>query len=152
MEEYMINFFDTIDTLLFGRVTYELMLSYWPTVTTEDPIITERMNNLPKIVFSRTLEKVEWNARLGKDNIVQEITHLKQQPGKDMVIFGGADLASTFMQMDLIDEFRLIVNPVVLGRGTPLFKRIRGKLNLKLTGTKTFSCGNAILIYQPAKG
>ncbi len=110
------------------------------------------MNNLPKIVFSKTLQKVEWNnSRLVKENIVEEISTMKQQPGKDMVIFGSGSIVSTFMQLGLIDEYRIIVNPVVLGKGKPLFKGINDKLNLKLLKTKTFSSGNVLLYYEPAK-
>lgn len=150
MNGFMGDFFNRVDTLLFGRNTYELMLSYWPTTTSEDPVITERMNNLPKIVFSRTLEKVEWNSRLMKDNALEEIIGLKQQPGRDMVIFGGANLASWFMRHQLIDEYQLIVNPVVLGWGTPLFLNIQEKFNLKLMSSQAFQCGNIVLHYEPA--
>jgi dihydrofolate reductase len=85
-------------------------------------IIAPKMNNLPKIVFSKTLEKVEWNkSRLIKDNIADEVSKIKQQPGKDLVLFTGADIASTFIQPDLIDEYQIIVNPVILGGGKPSF-------------------------------
>jgi dihydrofolate reductase len=87
---------------------------------------------------------------LVKENIAEEISKIKQEPGKDLVLFAGAGILSTFMQLGLIDEYRLIVNPVVLGKGNPLFKGLNDKLYLKLLGTKTFSCGNVILYYQPA--
>src|SRR5690554_3897094 len=134
MDRHMIGFFDQIDTIIFGRKTYELMADFWPTplADTESTAIAERMNNLPKIVFSRTLESVAWgkwnNVLLIKENISEEIKLLKQQPGKDLVIFGGAELAATFIQLDLIDEYQLIVNPVVLGGGKPLFKGVKEKL------------------------
>ena len=150
--EYANDLLSAVDVLLFGRVTYELMASYWPSpsATTNDPIIADKMNNLPKIVFSKTLKKVEWkNTRLVKENIAEEITKLKQQPGKDLAIFGSSDLALSLIQMDLIDEYRIIVNPVVLGNGKPLFKGISEKLKLKLLKAKTFSSGNVILYYQP---
>jgi dihydrofolate reductase len=152
--EFAIDFLDQVDTLLFGRVTYELMAGYWPTpaATTNDPIVAGKMNHLPKIVFSRTLKKVEWeNSRLVKENVAEEITKLKQQPGKDMVIFGSSDLAVTLLPLGLIDECRILVNPVVLGSGKPLFKGIKEKLNLKLIKTKTFKSGNVLLFYQPEK-
>jgi dihydrofolate reductase len=150
MAKYAIDLLDSIDTILFGRVTYELMASYWPTATNQDPIITDAMNNLPKIVFSKTLEKAEWkNSRLVREVIPGEILRMKQQPGKNMVIFGSASIVSTFTQLGLIDEYRLIVNPVVLGSGKPLFKDIKERINLKLLKTKTFNCGNVILYYQP---
>lgn len=148
MSSYMGNFFNRVDLLLLGRVTYELMLNFWPNVTTEDPVITDRMNNLPKIVFSRKLDQVEWKSKLIKNNIQEEINNLKNMPGKDMVMFGGADIASTFIQMNLVDEYQIFVNPVVLGQGTPLFKDIKEKLPLKLLKTQSFRCGNVLLSYS----
>ncbi len=142
----------SVDMILFGRVTYELMASYWPTpaALTDDPIVADLMNGLPKIVFSRTLQTAEWNnTRLIKDNIAEEILKLKQQPGKDLALFGSANLLSTLIQMGLIDEHRIMVNPVVLGSGIPLFRGITDKLNLKLLKTRTFSSGNVLLCYRP---
>jgi len=130
------------------------MAKYWPTpaAATDDPIVADKMNRLPKIVFSRTLSSVDWqNTRLVKGNMAEEISKLKQQPGKDLIIFGSANLAATFIQHGLLDEFRIMVNPVVLGNGKPLFKGIKIKLNLKLLKTKTFGSGNVLLYYQPAK-
>jgi dihydrofolate reductase len=152
--EFAIEQLNSVDVLLFGRVTYELMASYWPTpaATTNDPIVADKMNSLPKIVFSKTLSSVEWqNTRLVKENIAEEISKLKQQPGKDLIIFGSSDLAATLIQHGLIDEYRIMVNPVVLGNGKSLFKGINHKLNLKLLKTKTFRSGNVLLYYQPAE-
>jgi len=149
--QFAIEQTSTVDTILFGRVTYELMAGYWPTpaATTDDPVIADLMNRLPKIVFSRTLQKAEWNnTRLIKDHIAEEITTLKQQPGKDLALFGSANLLSTLIQMGLIDEHRIIVNPIVLGSGTPLYQGLKDKLNLKLLKTKTFRNGNVLLYYQ----
>jgi dihydrofolate reductase len=130
------------------------MASYWPSATaaTNDPIVADKMNNLSKIVFSKTLSSVEWNnTRLIKENIGEEISNLKKKPGKDIAIFGSSDLALTFIQLDLIDEYRIIVNPVVLGDGKSLFKGIKDKLDLKLVKTKSFKSGNVLLYYQPGK-
>ena len=152
--QFAIEQTSNLDTILFGRVTYQLMASYWPTpaAMTDDPIVAGIMNRVPKIVFSRTLERAEWNnTRLVKDHIAEEITMLKQQPGNDLALFGSANLLSTLMQMDLVDEHRIMVNPVVLGAGTPLFQGIRDKLNLKLLKVKTFRSGNILLHYQPDK-
>ena len=152
--EFAIDQLNSTDGLIFGRVTYQLMASYWPTPSalTDDPIIADKMNNLPKIVFSKTLEKAEWNnTKLIKGNIAEEISKLKRQPGKDLFVFGSADLASTLTNLGLIDEYRIIVNPVVLGNGKPLFKGIKDKLHLKLVNTKTFRSGNVLLYYEPAK-
>ena len=108
------------------------------------------MNRLPKFVFSKTLANAEWNnTKLTKGNVAEEIAKLKRQLGKDLLLFGSADWASTLTQLGLIDEYRIMVNPVVLGSGTPLFKGIKDKLRLKLTNTRTFRSGNVLLYYQP---
>jgi dihydrofolate reductase len=110
------------------------------------------MNNLPKIVFSKTLQKAEWkNSRLIKENIKDEILKIKQQPGKDMVILGSASIVQTFTNLGLFDEYRLLLHPVVLGSGKPLFKDIKDRLKLKLMKTKTYKNGVVSLDYQPAK-
>ena len=150
--EFAIEQLGEIDTLLFGRTTYLGMASFWPTpfALENDPIIANLMNTMPKIVFSTTLEKAEWeHSRLVKDHLAEEIAQLKQQPGKDIAIFGSSNLATSFLQMGLIDEVRIIVNPVVLGSGTRLFEGIPGQLQLKLLKTKTFRSGNVLLYYQP---
>ena len=143
-----------VDTILFGRKTYELMASYWPTESAikDDPDIARLMNNVSKIVFSRTLQKAEWiNTRLITDNIEEEILNLKAQPGKELAVFGSADLLSTLIELDLVDEHRIIVNPVVLGKGTPLFKDVERPLNLQLVRSRVFASGNVLLYYQPEK-
>jgi dihydrofolate reductase len=152
--EYAVDMLNSVDTLLFGRVTYGLMAGYWPTpdAIKNDPIVAEKMNSLPKIVFSRALDKVEWNnTRLVKDNIEEEIKKMKKLSGKDMVILGSGSIVSELASLGLIDEYRIMVNPVVLGQGTPLFKGIKDKLNLKLIKTKTFGNGNVLLYYEPVK-
>jgi dihydrofolate reductase len=150
--EYAIQQTGTLDVILFGRVTYQMMASYWPTQAAikDDPIVAGQMNRLPKLVFSRTLDKAEWNnTRLIKDHIAEEISKLKQQPGKDMALFGSANLMSTLVQLDLIDEHRIIVNPVVLGNGIPLFQGIRSPMKLKLVNSRIFRSGNVLLNYTP---
>jgi dihydrofolate reductase len=156
VKEYAIDLLSNVDPLLFGRVTYQLMADYWPAAATNpstsksDLEIAEKMNNLPKIVFSKTLQEVKWNnSSLVKENIVEEISKMKQQSGKDMVIFGSGSIVSTFMQFGLIDEYRIILNPVVLGNGKPLFKGINEKQNLKLLKTEVLGSGVVILYYQP---
>lgn len=136
-----------IDTIVFGRVTYQMMAAYWPTSTEPE---ARMMNELPKIVFSRTLKQVEWNnSRLAKDNVGEEIARLKHQPGKDIAIIGSAGLASTFMRLGLIDEYRIFVNPVVLGGGTPMFKDVKNRTVLRLTKTETLRSGVVMLYYRP---
>ena len=158
LNHYANDLLSNVDALLFGRVTYQLMADYWPAAATNpstsksDLEIADKMNNLPKIVFSKTLQEVKWNnSSLIKGNIPEEISKMKQQPGKDMVIFGSGSIVSTFMQHGLIDEYRIIVNPIVLGNGNPLFKGINGKQNLKLLNTKVFDSGIVILFYEPAQ-
>jgi dihydrofolate reductase len=137
------------DTLVFGAVTYELMAAYWPTAPSDE--IADRMNNLPKIVFSRTLQGVAWNnSRLVRNNIQEEISKLKQQPGKDIVILGSARLASFLLQLGLIDEYRVILNPVLIGSGKPLFAGIHERIRLKLLATRVFASGVVLLSYQKA--
>ncbi len=152
MDRMSIEQLKTAGMLLFGRVTYEGMASYWSTAKGEVGEVAERMNAIPKIVFSRTLEKAEWNnTRLIKENAVEETVKLKSGPGKDLFIFGSADLSSTFMQRGLIDEYRLGVVPVVLGGGNPLFKPAQQRMKMKLIDAKTFANGFVILRYQPAR-
>ena len=150
--EFAIEQTGSVGALLFGRVTYELMASFWPTpfALETDPIVADLMNRLPKLVFSTTLAKADWNnTRLIKDHVAEEISQLKQQPGNDLALFGSANLMSTLMKLDLIDEHRIMVNPVILGSGTPLFKRAENTLSLKLVKTRTFGNGNVLLCYQP---
>ena len=152
--QYARDLANSIDAILFGRVTYELMANYWPTPApaAEEPVITNFMNNTPKIVFSKTLEKAAWkNTIVIKEIKKEEILKMKQQPGKNMVIYGSGSIVSTFTELGLIDEYHIFVNPVVLGNGKPLFKDLKDRINLKLLKTKTFSSGNVLLIYQPTK-
>ncbi len=155
MAQYSRDLLGSIDAMLFGRVTYELMAGYWPAATAaaEDPIITDAMNNSPKIVFSRTLAKADWNnTRLVKEIDRDQILKMKQRPGKDMVIFGSGSIVSAFARLGLIDDYRLLVNPVILGRGKPLFKDLADRINLKLLETRMFDSGAALLHYQPMQG
>ncbi len=137
-----------IGALLFGRVTYELMASYWPTA--EKTEIAAYMNALPKYVFSRTLKKADWNnTTLMKENAAGEVARLKREAGKDIFVFGSADLSSHVMP--LFDEFRIGVAPLFLGQGTPLFKSQKDRANLKLLDAKPHSTGVVILRYAPQK-
>jgi dihydrofolate reductase len=150
--EYAAEGLKSGSTLLFGRVTYEMMASYWPTpvAVKNDPIVAAGMNNADKIVFSRTLKKAEWNnTRLVKDDIVEEIKKMKQMPGKGMTLLGSGTILTQFAEQGLIDEYQIMVDPVVLGDGTPIFKGIKHKLDLKLTITRTFKSGVVLLCYQP---
>lgn len=141
-------------TLVFGRKTYELMVSYWPTplASQNDPIVAERMNHLPKVVFSRTLDTATWNnARLLKGNLATEIGKLKNEPGNGLAILGSGSLVSQLATEGLIDEYQIVVNPVALGRGRTMFEGLTEKLPLKRTKTRTFSNGNVLLCYKPLR-
>ena len=152
--EYAVEMLKSGDTLLFGRVTYEFMASYWPTpdAIKNAPIVADGMNKADKIVFSRTLKKVEWNnTRLVKDNIEEEMKKMKQMPGKNMTLLGSGSIVTQFAEQGLIDEYQIMVDPVVLGDGTPIFKNMKHKLELKLTRTRTFKSGVVLLCYQPVE-
>lgn len=147
------------DTLLFGRRTYELMASFWPKHVAKkgdkyDAIVTSKMNNLPKVVFSRTLKTVEesknWkNITLIKGNIAEEIMKLKRRPGKKLAVLGSSNLCVTMLRLGLLDELRIMVNPVAIGAGTPLFKGIEDRFAFKLLKTRAFKSGNVLLYYKP---
>ncbi len=147
--DYAKGLLRTVDTLLFGRATYLHMANYWPTAPVDE--IAEKMNNLPKIVFSKTLQKAEWNnSRLVASNIEAEVSRLKGQPGKDMVIFGSAMLASSLLQWGLVDEYRVILQPVLLGSGSPLFRDITERTRMKLISVRSFGSGVVLASYQKA--
>jgi dihydrofolate reductase len=152
---YAREMISSVDAILLGRLTYQEFAGYWPTATDNDPVITERMNGLPKIVFSRTLPQVEWgkwnNARLVKENAPEEVARMKQEPGKDLVIYGSGDLVSGFMKLGLIDEYQLFVQPIVLGNGKPQFKDLTERYKLKLISAEPFKSGAVRLCYHPIR-
>jgi len=137
------------DVLLFGAATYKLMAAYWPNAPADE--IADKMNGLPKIIFSKTLKKADWNnSRVVSGGIQEEISRLKKESGKDLVVLGSAKLASFLLQLGLVDEYRVIVNPVLLGKGRPLFGDIPERIRLKLQATKVLASGVVILSYQRA--
>lgn len=151
-----------IGLMLFGRRTYELMAGFWPTY---DPagtdegnrIVAEKMNSIPKVVFSRSLERVAWskdwdNIRLVREDAAGEIAKLKQQAESDIAIFGSNNLATGLLDSGLIDELRILVNPVAIGQGTSLFAGYGKPLKLELLRTRTFASGNVLLTYRPRVG
>lgn len=151
---YAIDNVGRADTLLFGRVTYEGMASFWPTpfALETDPVVAEFMNRLPKVVFSRTLDKADWNnTRLIKDNIADEVRELKQQAKGDVCLLGSAKVMVQLIEANLVDECRIMVNPVLLGRGTPLFQGISHPVQMRLVNTRTFGNGNVLLCYAPLR-
>jgi dihydrofolate reductase len=139
-------------TLAFGRVTYEMMASYWqtPEASENDPVIAERMNNLPKVVFSKTLDRARWNnTTLVKTDLAEEVRKLKKHPGKDIAILGSGQIVAQLAQAGLIDEYQIVLNPVIVGQGKTMFEGIAKNLALKLTKTRTFGNGNIVLWYVP---
>jgi dihydrofolate reductase len=136
--------------MLLGRVTYEEFAAYWPSQTKNEFGIADKLNSMPKFVVSSTLQKVDWNnSRLIKENVVEEISKLKQQSGGNIQMTGSATLVQALMQTDLIDEYQLMVHPVVLGSGKRLFRNGSEKKILRLVETKSFSSGVVVLTYQP---
>jgi dihydrofolate reductase len=138
--------------LLFGRKTYEMMVQYWPTpmALQNDPVVAAGVNKAEKIVFSRTLQIAEWNnTRIIKDNILDEIRKLKEQSSKNMTILGSGSIITQFAEAGLIDEYQFMVDPIAIGKGTPIFNGISRKLDLKLKDTRIFSDGVILLTYQP---
>jgi dihydrofolate reductase len=138
--------------LVFGRITYELMASFWPTpmAMKSFPVVAEGMNKLPKVVFSKTLDKASWsNTKLVKGNIAAEMRKMKQEPGAGMVILGSGSVVSQLAEEGLIDEYQIVVNPIALGKGKGMFDTIRQKLTLKLIKTRVFTNGNVLLCYEP---
>jgi dihydrofolate reductase len=138
--------------LLFGRVTYEMMASYWPSpmAAQNSPAVAERMNNLQKVVFSRTLDKASWkNTKLVKGDLATEVRKMKQESGEGLVIMGSGTIVSQLAQEGLIDEFQIVVCPIVIGSGRTLFDGVKEKLNLKLTKSRTFGNGNVYTCYEP---
>lgn len=141
-----------VDTLLFGRVTHQLMAAYWPTAEAceGDPVVVRIMNETPKLVFSRTLTRVEWeNTRLVPRDAAGEIAERKKASGGNLMLLGSARLAATLSPQGLIDEYRLMVNPVLLGSGRAHFSGFGGRQRLRLVGTRTFLSGKVLLSYRP---
>jgi len=139
--------------LLFGRKTYDMMASYWPTPAAmkNRPAVAEGINKVPKVVFSKTLEKASWNnTKLVKGDLVEEVRKLKSEPGETMVILGSGSIVAQLSQAGLIDEYQIVMSPIVLGEGRTLFDGIHKKQPLKLAKSRTFGNGNVFLCYEPA--
>jgi len=139
--------------LLFGRITYDLMASFWPTplAMQSNPIIAERMNNSRKYVFSTTLDQASWsNTTLLKGDLATEVRKLKQKPGPDIVIMGSGSVVAQLAEAGLIDEYQIVVNPLVVGSGRTLFEGVERKLPMKLAKSRAFGNGNVVLFYEPA--
>jgi dihydrofolate reductase len=152
VDRHLFNMLDEMDTMLLGARTYELFVDYWPTKTVKDDIVADKLNAMAKVVFSSgsVARWGKWNnARRAERAAREEIGRLRGQPGKDMVLFGGAALAQSFMELGLIDEFRLFVTPVILGGGKPLFRQVKDRIALKRLSTTSFDSGTVLLAYSP---
>jgi len=148
LERFSLDQAREVGALLFGRKTYEGMAGYWSTATGE---IAEFMNSIPKVVFSNTLETIGWsNTRLMKGSAEEEVARLKREPGKDLFIFGSANLTGSLTKQGLIDEYRIGLNPLVLGGGTPMFKPSDERMRLKLLEAQPMQSGIVLLRYARA--
>ena len=145
---------DAADTMLLGRVTYQEFASYWPHQSNDEVPLANHMNNTPKVVVSETLDSVdEWqNSTLIKGNVVEELTRLKQQPGKNIGVTGSGTLVASLMGAGLLDELRLLVHPIVVGKGKRLFATWEDQpRGLRLADAQTFYTGVLSLTYTPAE-
>ena len=154
LHDFYTGMLQSAGAVLYGRVVYELLASYWPTAadnpssTRSEIEFANAINRIPKVVFSKTLDKVTWdNTRLVKENAVEEVKKLKGQPGKDLWI-GGLSFVSTFVDLGLVDEYWFLIQPVILGRGKPVFKDLHERVPLKLIETKAFKSGVVVLHYS----
>ncbi len=146
LEKLSIEQLKSADYLVFGRVTYEGMAAYW---TNEEGEIAKLMNEIPKLVFSKTLKSAEWNnTTLISENASDEIRKLKEEGGKDMYVFGSANLSETFVNDNLFDEYRIGIAPVILGSGRPLFRQGIASKNLSLVSTQQLLTGGVVLKYS----
>ena len=138
--------------LAFGRVTYQMMAGFWPSAMAaeREPVMAERMNASPKVVFSRSLSSADWkNTSLLKGDVVSEVTNLKQQNGRDIVILGSGSIVRQLAEAGLIDEFQLLITPVAIGAGRTIFEGIAKKIDLELISSRTFKNGKVLLLYKP---
>ncbi len=147
-DRYASEMLQALGGIILGRKTYQLFAGYWPTATGPD---ADRLNQLPKFVFSRTLERVDWNnSRLLRDGVANAVARLKRQPGGDLAVFGSVSLASTLIQLGLIDGLRFLVTPIILGCGMPVFRDLTSRTGLRLLSAETWSSGTVALRYLPA--
>jgi len=156
IKNYVGELTDSVDTILLGRKMTDGFISHWSNVLKDksDPeyVSAKKFIDTPKIVFTKTLKSCDWiNTTLATGDIVEEVNKLKNQQGKDIIVYGGASLVSSLIQNNLIDDYHLFINPAAIGKGMEIFKNLDEKLNLKLVNTKTFSNGVVGLLYENAK-
>lgn len=142
---------DRFDTILLGANTYKMFAGFWPNATNDEQVVADKLNSIPKIVFSRTLQSAPWGkwpaATIESGDAVKAVTRLKKRPGKDMVLWGSISLAQDLMRANLIDEYQFRVVPVLLGGGIPLFSKA-GKASMELTNTKAYPSGLLLIEYR----
>jgi dihydrofolate reductase len=147
LKRIKLDWLGQVGTHAMGRVTYNEMASHWPDSTDD---YAAPMNDLPKVVFSKTLERADWgNSRVARGDIAEEISTLRGEPGGDIVAWGGASFLQELSRLGLVDEYRLVINPVALGNGLPLFKDLSEPIDLQLVEARTFDTGAALHIYRP---
>jgi dihydrofolate reductase len=142
------------NTLLFGRVTYEMMAGFWPTDMAYGmfPEVAKGMNSAEKVVFSTTLKTAGWhNTTLIKENIIEAVRDMKTQPGNNLTVLGSGSIITQLAEHGLIDEYQFMFDPIAIGKGTPVFNNINKPLNLKLTSSRTFKSGSILLCYEPVR-
>lgn len=148
--QYSVEALKDDNILLFGRLTYEMMVSWWPTPMAAEayPEVAKSMNSAEKIVFSNIIEAPKWNnTKVMSGDIVEKIRQMKQQPGKDLTVLGSGTIVSQFAEAGLVDEFQIMIDPVVIASGTTLFSGIQHDMRLSLTDTKIFKSGTIVLTY-----
>jgi dihydrofolate reductase len=150
--EYSADALSADNILLFGRVTYDMMAGFWPTPMAAEsaPAVAEGMNKAEKIVFSNTIQKADWNnTRVMSGNIIEQLRRMKQTSAKDMTILGSGSILTQFAEAGLIDTYQLMIDPVAIGSGIPIFNNIKQNIDLELISSKVFKSGTVLLTYRP---
>jgi len=152
--QFSIGQLDAADALLFGRLTYQFLASYWPTdqAAANDPQVTTRMNSMRKVVFSQTLSAADWeNSRVARGNVADEIGRLREGSRRDLLVLGSPSLTAALAEEGLLDELRIMINPILLGQGRSLLESLQRRVELHLLSAQPFSSGNVLLNYQPIR-
>jgi len=160
LKKYVTDIHDTVDTILLGRKMTEGFISHWLSVVEkhdkstkelkENYEFAKKMIDIPKVVFTKTLDKHNWvNTTLAKGNVVDEVNQLKKKIGKDIIVYGGAGFVSSLIKNNLIDDYNLFINPSAIGKGLTIFSEAGDKFNLKLVESRTFDCGIVVNHYEP---
>lgn len=154
LNKYVGDITESVDCIVLGRVLAQGFIDYWANAAANPETVpgAQKLNDTPKVVFTKTLESNEWsNTTLAKGDLVEEITALKNQSGNDIIAYGGGNFVSDLIKHNLIDEYHLFINPTILGNGMPIFKSLEDKLNLQLIESRGFECGIVVLCYKPKK-